>query len=298
MVAGVIVGTAIGWAISGMNVSASDAFQVKATGVEPTPYQSDRLALTYARLLPEEVGVQHLVGVETHHTDSYVKEHLTMSAQEATPVVFARFSASSSESALAGLHGLAQALRSVTDTAGSGLRVTVLPLSEPTLNSGFSRSKALLLASVGGFLIGLALMLTLERRDPRVDSLNDLANLLTLPVSDVTRDSLCSTVASLRRNQPQETVEILVAGHGRAGRAVTRLVKELDLPFVPSLYAKATNDAPHILNRVLVVKRGTSAACVREICLYTEYPITAALLLTPRSSWPRTIGFRHGLHAA
>jgi len=298
---GVLVGTAAGWALSGISVSASTAFQVRAKGIDQTPYQSDRLALTYARLLPEETSVQRLVGAEIHRSDGYVRTHLTMSAQEATPVVFARVSADSSAAALAGLHALTTALRDASDSSGSRLRATVIPLSEPTLSTGFSRTKALLLGVVGGFLVALTLMLTLERRDPRVDRLSDLTSIFALPVSLVTQESLHTVITSLHWSGAEERVEFVGVDTGRARRSIGRLVGTLGLSLTSASQIETTHDLDHRLNRALVVKRGTPVACVREayfLSLDMGCPITTALFFCPKPLWSRATDIRYGLRAA
>ncbi len=306
---GLLIGVAIGWVVTGISVSASNAFEVKAKGVNQTPYQSDRLALTYARLLSEETSVQHLVAAEIGRSNDYVQHHLSMSAQAATPVVFARFSAASSEAALAGLHALTVALLKGSDSAGSRLRATVIPLSEPSLSTGFSRSKALLLGAAGGLLIALALVLTLERRDPRIDDLGDLASILAIPVSRATQQSLAAAIASPAQGCTGAPIELVTVDESRfdesrLGGSPARmglLPDSIAPPAVAAAQADGPDAAGRCPNRALVVKRGTSVADVRDVyrlSLLTGPPIVTALLLNPRPLWSRAVGLRHGVRAA
>lgn len=297
---GVLVGAIAGWALAGVSVSASNAVQVRAEGVDPTPNQSHRLAQTYARLLPEAPGLLRVVGTDIHRSEDYVRSHLTMSAQGTTAVVFARFSASSAAAAVAGLRATMSALSSASDTAGSKLHATVAALSEPAVSAGFSRSRAILLGGLSGALIALALALILERRRPRVDDLHDLASIVVLPVSQVSERSLLSAVAHVvqERGGPVELV-MVDTRHADISARLTGLsgVSFAAASQPPSGSASLGRLTP----RTLLVGRGAREANVREACLSSVAvgrPVVSALLVDPRPLWSRATGFRHGLRTA
>jgi hypothetical protein len=194
----VLVGALAGMAISRIGVSASSAFRVIAHDPRGTPYQSSRLARTYAQLLPENPAVLRAIGAVSGRSAREVRAHLAMSVRPATAIVFARYSSADARSAIAGLRALARAFAHADDGAGSRLRTTLTPLAEPRISRGFSRSRAVILGVLAGFLLGLALALALERRSPRVDDLRGLAEIVPLPVSRVSERSLPSALAALR----------------------------------------------------------------------------------------------------
>ena len=182
---GLVLGTGIAWALSGIAVSATGEFLVRATGPNRSQYQDEQLALTYAQLLPEEPPVIDAVSSATHQSKSYVQEHLTIGAQSGTNIVTTRFSATTGSIASTGLRAFTKALPAATDSAGSSLRDTMRPIATPTVGGGISRGKAVLIGAIAGLAIALASALTLEGRHPRVDSLRDLARMLSVPVSQV-----------------------------------------------------------------------------------------------------------------
>ena len=194
----VALGAGAASAVGRVSVSASSAFRVIANGGHASPYQASRLARSYAQLLPEDPAVLWAVGRASGHSARYVHAHMTMSARVGTAVVFARYSADDAPAALAGLRALQRSFATALDGAGSPLRATVAPLADPGLARGFSRSRALVLGALGGLLAALALILTLERRSPRVDDLRDLAALVPLPVSRVSERALPDALAALR----------------------------------------------------------------------------------------------------
>src|SRR5215203_22754 len=95
LVCGAVLGAVGGLVASGWSVSATSAFSVESTSLQPEPNQSNRLASTYARLLPEEPALVDGVADITGESQSAVRKHLTMVAQPRTSVVFARYSGDS-----------------------------------------------------------------------------------------------------------------------------------------------------------------------------------------------------------
>jgi hypothetical protein len=217
-----LAGIGAGWALSRVSVSATSAFHVSVRGANQTPYQASRLALSYAQLLPQAPGLRALVARETGVSPSHVGAHLTMSAQPATAIVFARYSAPDAAAALAGM----SALRRVGDGAGSRLRATVAPLADPTTTTGFSRTRALALGAVGGLLIALALTLALERRWPRVDDLRDLAQIVPAPVSQADERALPAIVGRLAPSAPGGAARALVIRRGASAASVEEAWRE------------------------------------------------------------------------
>jgi hypothetical protein len=302
---GGLVGLGAGWGISRISVSASNAFQVSAVGADQTPYQSGRLALTYAQLLPEEPSVLDAVGGATHLSESYVRAHLTMSAQPATNIVFARFSANNAHVAYAALRALASSFGRATDAAGSRLRGTVTPLSEPVSTGGFSSTKALLLGVVAGLLAALSAILAVERRRPRVDELADLANILPYPVSRVSDRTLQSAVDVLARSSDRQTVELVtVEAVPRWSPRRRRLLAGDPLRAgLASVSVRADNTQPPSPNAAcaLLVRRGVPAIAVEESwrsIAVSGSPMLAAILVCREPFLRRSRGYGHGPRTA
>ncbi len=204
IVASTVLGLGTAWALSGIAVSATSAFSIRTIGPRQPPYQRDRLALTYAQLLPAEPALIGAVSRATDLPPAYVRGHLTMTAVPETSILKARFTAASGHTALAGLRGLAAGLESGTDAAGARLANTVRPLTSPTVGGGMSRARAMLIGLIAGLLVGLASALALERRYPRIDGRDALAQMLPIPISQVgrhTRRDAFPVPVALRRGE-------------------------------------------------------------------------------------------------
>jgi hypothetical protein len=179
LVLGLVLGLAIGAAVGGISVSAGSSFAVKQQAPHPTPYQDGRLALTYARLLPNDQRVVESVASATGLPPDDVRGDLRMSAAPNTNVVFVRFSSDDLDTSLAAVRAFADAVRTQNDATGTPLRQSMHPVSLPNSGIGFSRKKAIALGGVAGLLIAF------ESRLPRVDDLEGLGAILPVPVSQV-----------------------------------------------------------------------------------------------------------------
>jgi hypothetical protein len=209
IVASTVLGLGTAWALSGIAVSATSAFSVRTIGRHQPPYERDRLALTYAQLLPAEPALIGAVSRATHLPPAYVRGHLTMAAVPETSILKARFTAASGNTALAGLRGLAAGLESGTDSTGASLRNTVRPVTSPTVGGGMSREQAVSIGLLAGLVVGLTLAVALERRYPRVDGRDALAQILAIPVSQVgrhTRRDAFPFPVALRRGEGAKVI--------------------------------------------------------------------------------------------
>jgi hypothetical protein len=273
LLAGLIAGVLAGWAVSGITVSAVDTLSIRGIGKHQTPYQADRLALTYARLLPENPTLIAAMSRATHSSPQRVRGLLTMSAQPETNIVTARYSAGNENVALAGLHGFSVGLRSATDAAGSPLRKTVRQISVPGVSGSFSSKRALMMGAAAGLLIALSLALALERRTPRVDDLEDLAGIVPVPVSRVSAARLPALIQRMIGLQERGILRLVAVGPSRLGapfgkRALAALWES----------EVAERDDPC----ALLVKPGVAAAEVEEAwrsCASSGAAVVTALLV-------------------
>jgi hypothetical protein len=291
LVAGALAGLAVAWFLTGIAVSATSAFAVRAIGADQTPYQSTRLALTYARLLPDDPALVGSISRATGTSRAYVRSHLTMSAEPETNVVFARFSAAESGLATAAIEALATALRNDRDAAGSDLGATAVPLSAPTLDNGFSRKKGLLLGALGGLLVALAAVIGWERRRPKVDDLRLLSELVPLPISLVSRGALPRAVGELHRAEQRDSLA-LVPVPARPGEE-------------RELIDAAGGDSPRAVRPggpcALLIGRGAPAAEIEAAWRNSSgsgAEVVGALLVARPSRWRLTQRNRDGLPAA
>lgn len=219
--AGAALGLGIAWAVSGLTISATSAFAVQTVGFYQPPYEDDRLALTYAQLLPEEPAVVAEVSAAVGRSRSYVSDRLTMRAIPDTNLLIARYSADSRDAAKAGLEALDRALRTGSDSAGTRLQESVRTVTEPEVRGGWSRSRALALGGFVGLALALALALALERRRPRVDDWRDLAALLDLPIVVADRSPADDNgMLLVRAGEPADEVVESLRERTASGRAV------------------------------------------------------------------------------
>jgi hypothetical protein len=216
LVLGFALGLGAAYAISGITVSATSAMSVRTVGYYQPPYEGERLALSYAQLLPEEPTLVRAISKATGLSGSEVRDNLTMNALPETNIAFVRFTSDSEATAKAALEAFAAALERGTDSAGTRLSDSVRPLTQPTLRSGFSRSRALALGALAGFALALALALALERRRPRVDDRRDLARIVPVVV---TGGPLPSPPEPDALVVPRGTPEVEVEEAFRAGAA-------------------------------------------------------------------------------
>jgi hypothetical protein len=265
---GTLAGIAAAAALASIAVSASASYAVRTLEPVQTPFEAAQLARTYARLIPQDPEVVAVVSDATGLSESEVRKALSVVAEPETSILFARFTAADRGTAEAGLRALTRALRTASDSAGSPLRRTVVRVSPPSLSGGFSRTKAIALGALTGFGIALVVALTLERRRPRVDRLQDLAVALPVPVSLVEPGfaSLPSAEASLGDGDPFGRLDrVRAVGAGGAGGGISLLVEQgAALAEVEEAWrASAASGAPvsgaFLINRGLRVRRPRGA---------------------------------------
>jgi hypothetical protein len=209
-------------------------------------------------LIPEDPEVVSSVSEQTGLSPKYVESHLTMSTEPETNILYARFSAGDRETAIAALRSLTHAIRISNDSAGSALSATVTPVSDPVLTGGFSRNKALLLGGLAGLAIATAIALTLERRKPRVDDLDDLAALLPIPVSLGARARLTSAEEMSGQTNPPSQAFVPVERVPAGSPALE--------PLFALVASRSLSDLPSGNSVGLLVARGTPASDVEERC--------------------------------
>jgi hypothetical protein len=215
LVLGLLVGLALAAGITGISVSAGSSFAVKQQAAHPTPYQDGRLALTYARLLPNDRSVVAAVARATGLTAEDVRGDLRMSAESNTNIVFVRFSSSELGTSLAAVKGFDEAVKTLTDPTGTPLRKSMHQVSLPNSGIGFSRKKGTALGGAIGLLIAFVLALTCESRLPRIDDLEQLGEIVPTPVSQVSWPHLPEALRSAGGLAEADHLGLVAVGNGR-----------------------------------------------------------------------------------
>jgi hypothetical protein len=276
---GLLGGLAIAWVLSGVAVSASSSFTVRSLGPDQTPYSAARLTLTYARLIPEDPEIIASMSRETGLAPDYIEDRFTMIAQPDTNVLFARFTGGDESTALSALQSLPNAIAKADDGAGTQLATTVKPVSRPVIFGGFSKGKALLLGALSGFAIAAAIALTLERRRPRVDRLDQLRTILPMPVSLATASRFVMRNEASKRAQAETEVLLPVDWVPRGSLVERNMLAILPAGFDAAGDGQATDPI------ALAVRKGTPAKEVERRLKEIDLSglVVAAAFLTPRN---------------
>lgn len=281
------IGAFSGHILAELSVSAGSTFQVGLP--QQTPYQSTRLALTYARLLPEKPEVLKAISAHTHMSEAEVHERLSMVALRGTAVLVAKLSAPTLATAVDGMTALGSALRLGTDSAGSRLTSTVTQLSPPAgTASQFSPKHALVLGAILALIICFVIVVAIERRIPRIDELCDLAELVPFPVARISWP-YGRPFAGRRDAVSGDGIGFELIPIGVGGRKSTEMIAKMAIDcrvvtFVSSAteFGAGTDESMH---RALAVMRGAPVRKVEEALragVTAGRPITAALLVSRR----------------
>src|ERR1044072_6722253 len=176
-----------------------------------------------------------------------------MIAHPDTNVLFARFTGGDESTALSALQSLPNAIAKADDGAGTQLATTVKPVSRPVIFGGFSKGKALLLGALSGFAIAAAIALTLERRRPRVDRLDQLRTILPMPVSLATASRFVMRNEASKRAQAETEVLLPVDWVPRGSLVERNMLAILPAGFDAAGDGQATDPI------ALAVRKGTPA---------------------------------------
>ena len=288
LVLGLLAGLAIGAAIAGISVSAGSSFAVKQQAAHPTPYQDGRLALTYARLLPNDQSVLEAVGRATGLSPEDVRGDLRMSADPNTNIVFVRFSSGDLDTSLAAVRAFAAVVRTQNDATGTPLRASMHPVSLPNSGIGFSRKKGTALGGAVGLLIAFVIALACESRLPRVDDLEQLGTILPVAVSQVSWGYLPEALQRAAGLEEPDDIGWIAVGGGRFARRAAAAAA------ATGLHADAKRQA-------LLIRRGAPAVEVEEAwrsSLAAESVVAAAFLVPGELPLPLPRRLPEAGHAA
>jgi polysaccharide biosynthesis transport protein len=185
----VIVATPVGGLVASIrpgSYSASMVFVVRssgATGIAPDAAQ--RLASTYAALMPEDDLITQAIGHAVKRRSTDVKGRLTAVNPVNTALIRVTYQGATAAEAAAGMAALQKALTGPQPASPAVRANSLLPVQAATIVAPSSRLMAIVLAAMLGLCSGAVIVITLERSDVRIDDRETLAELAPeVPVLD------------------------------------------------------------------------------------------------------------------
>ncbi|MCB0997405.1 MAG: hypothetical protein KDB21_20070 [Acidimicrobiales bacterium] len=162
-------------------------------------YAATLLAASYAEVVSNDDALQRIIGGAAEMPVDEVEDHLTATRLGNTALVRITFAqADSVEQAVAAFEAMSDQLAAGTGSIPEG---TLLPLSEEPEVKQERRylESAGWIGGILGFFFGVALVVLLERADPRIDNAEQLRALLHIPATDLDRASPATLTVVLAR---------------------------------------------------------------------------------------------------
>jgi capsular polysaccharide biosynthesis protein len=275
------------------------AYSAEAVGVVPanvqlTPDQANRLALTYAGLIPNDQSIARTAARVLRTTPADVKRRVSAFNDLNTALVRIDYRATSPQGARTGAATVLDAISGPHPVSGNIAPNSISVVAEPAKASSSRSGKTL--AAVGvilGLALGALLIFTWERMDPRIDDVSQLSGELGCPASSFEAISDPSTAALLERwkslarqplaPRPQLRVALLPVTSS-AERKLPMVAERLSRGLADRTGAMSRGDAARVLVEsgglgdgsvdvgvamsadvtIMVVERGTPRAAVRE----------------------------------
>jgi capsular polysaccharide biosynthesis protein len=134
------------------------------------------LALTDAAIIPSDQSTLQRVSSKTGIALSKLEKNLTASSVDGTSLILMGYKSSTPSSAVVGVNAAARILHQGTpDSAIPADSLDIVELASSASPVGSIHSYGIPLGVLLGFLIGAIALLAMERADPRIDSVDDLA---------------------------------------------------------------------------------------------------------------------------
>jgi capsular polysaccharide biosynthesis protein len=142
-------------------------------------------ALTDAAIIPSDQSTLQRVAQRTGIPLTSLEKNLTASSVSGTSLLLVGYKASTPESAVAGVNAAARILHQGTpDSAIPAGSLDIVELATKASPVGSIHSYGLPLGVLLGVLVGAIALLALERADPRIDSVEDLAQVTGTAASE------------------------------------------------------------------------------------------------------------------
>jgi capsular polysaccharide biosynthesis protein len=267
-------------------VYSAEAVGVVSANARLTPDQANQLAITYARLIPNDEAIAATAARSLRTAPSDVLRRLSVFNDLNTALLRIDYRAATPEGARAGAEAVLQAVTGGRPVSPNIAPNTIGVVAQPR-RAASSRSVPALVA-VGlilGLALGAVLIVAWERMDPRIDDLSQLSSELACPASSFQALSDPSTAALLERwkalsrqplaRRPQLRVALLPVT-SRAEQHLHRVTEKLSrgladgaacMLLQSGVLTEGSADLGVVMSSditVLVVERGAPRAAVRK----------------------------------
>jgi capsular polysaccharide biosynthesis protein len=235
---------------------------------------ANALALSDASIIPSDEATLNLVATETRSPLSEVSKSVTAVAISGTSVIEVSYKAKTASSAIADVNAEAQALSNGTPGAaipdGS---LVVVQLASSATRVGLVHSDGIPLGVILGLFVGAIALLTIERADPRIDDVEDLARVTGATASafpgPLPMVELAWNIALASEGAPDVTVVPLTGTEEAQAEVLwSYLTMGVNQPTMVLNFVAASNATSSLLAEgsgptVLVVKRNTRSRVVQ-----------------------------------
>lgn len=187
-------------------------------GIPSNPDQAQRLARTYAEIIPQSDLLVGEVARLTSLTQTAVKDATSVGNESSTGVIYLRTSGSTPEQALILKDAWASALvRSPVGGVVTPGSLEIVSVGTDVETTGTNSVGSGLFGAAAGLVLGLGLVWLLKQTNPRLWDLRDLHAALSAPVTPSDESGAAALTAWLQRNKmPDRPVEVLVIGGSSA----------------------------------------------------------------------------------
>jgi hypothetical protein len=155
-------------------------------GLKNPPSEADRLAVTYASLIPEDSATMNAVANVTGTTPSSVLKHTAVVNNGVDALLRFRFTAGTPGEAILGARALLDAVAGAHPVSTNVVPGSIGAVVSPdTASSSGGTAKYVVIGGILGLALAVLLMSTWDRADPRVDDTEVLASEVGSPASSL-----------------------------------------------------------------------------------------------------------------
>ncbi|MBV9604679.1 MAG: hypothetical protein JO027_06220 [Solirubrobacterales bacterium] len=166
------------------------------------PSDADKLATTYAGIIPSDDTLLRDVGKAVGQSPAQVAQNLTVVNTQNTSILQISFKATDPRVATEGARSAASLLAGASPVAAgivpSSLQIISLP-SPVAPAATTQKSRTVAIGAVLGLILGIVLLVAWERSDPRVTDARSLSNQFGCPATPADRLSVDAAHAMLER---------------------------------------------------------------------------------------------------
>jgi capsular polysaccharide biosynthesis protein len=167
----------------------ASAYVLVSSGASPvgpgSANEASSLATTYSGLIPKDSAIIAAVSTQLGASPADVRAAIKVYTTNSTALLEIRYTAGSKREAIAGATAVATDIVGSNPSSQAIPAGAILPVSVPrsASESSTTRNIAVPIGAILGLLLGAIVLMAWERFDPRVDTIDDLADLLDTPVT-------------------------------------------------------------------------------------------------------------------